>query len=146
MLKLYTSLRLGLLTRHCFPSCVRMRRIKRCCCTQRCAGCRVDKRLCGKKIKAFSQDDNRPLCEQLNDAVWIKTAHLADTFAVYNETDEPNRTSRGAQTLSTRSYVGGKMSKEELRPRPPLTKQSGGAVPASSRTEFTRHVSVLREK
>ena len=41
-----------------------------------------------EKIKEFLQDHNRQLCEQLTDAFWIKTAYLADIFALYNETNK----------------------------------------------------------
>ena len=47
-----------------------------------------DKKEYNKEIKEFLQDHNRQLCEQLTDAFWIKTAYLADIFALYNETNK----------------------------------------------------------
>lgn len=108
-----------------------------------------------EKIKEFLQDHNRPLCEQLTDAFWIKTAYLADTFTLYNET---NKRMQGPESnvmqckdaldafVRKLEYRVGKMSKGELQQFPLLMKQSGGTVPASLRTEFTRHMNMLREE
>ena len=108
-----------------------------------------------EKIKEFLQDHNRPLCEQLTDAFWIKTAYLADTFALYNESykrmqgPESNvMQCKDALDAFSRKldYRVQKMSNGELHHFPLLLKQSAGTVCASLRTEFTRNLNRLREE
>ncbi len=106
-------------------------------------------------MKEFLQDHNGLLYEQLTDAFWIKIAYLADTFALYSET---NKWMQGPGSnimqckdaldafLRKLEYKVGKMSKGELQHFPLSLKQSGGVVCASLRTEFTQHMNLLWEE
>lgn len=108
-----------------------------------------------EKIKEFLQDHNPQLCEQLTDAFWIKTAYLADTFTLYNET---NKRMQGPESnivqckdalnafVRKLEYRSGKMSQGDLLQFPLLMKQSGGTVCASLRAEFIRHINLLQEE
>uniref|UniRef100_A0A671W871 DUF4371 domain-containing protein n=1 Tax=Sparus aurata TaxID=8175 RepID=A0A671W871_SPAAU len=57
---------------------------------EKAPGCVIFPCMLHRQALEFLQDHNRPLCEQLTDAFWIKTAYLADTFTVYNETNKPD--------------------------------------------------------
>lgn len=108
-----------------------------------------------EKIKEFLNKHNPRLCEQLTEQFWIKAAYLADMFSLYNET---NKRMQGPETnivhckdaldayVRKLNYREEKMSKGELQHFPLLQKQSAGTVRASLRTEFTRHMSMLREE
>ncbi|XP_060788693.1 SCAN domain-containing protein 3-like [Neoarius graeffei] len=108
-----------------------------------------------EKIKEFLKDHNRRLCEQLTEEFWIKTAYLADMFSLYNET---NKRMQGPESnivhckdaldayVCKLNYRVEKMSSGELQHFPLLQKQSAGTVRASLRTEFTRHMNMLREE
>ena len=86
---------------------------------------------------------------------WIKTAYMADTFTLCNET---NKWMKGPESsviqckdaldafVCTLDYRLEKMWNGEVQHFPLLLKQSAGTVFASLRAELTWHLNLLREE
>ena len=136
-----------------------MKRIKHCCCTQRCGDCRVDMCLCvfwnckkksrnSCKITIHHRVTSWLMRFGSKQHTWRTCSH--STMRQTSGCRGLNPVLASAKTpwtlLSKLDYRLEKMSNGGVQHFPLLLKQSAGTLRASLRAEFTRHLNLLREE